>query len=231
METFSIAIERDGLHRRLGGGFPRGCVAVISGTYGAGKSALCERFTYGFMLNGVSVTYVSTEMTATDFIQQMKSLDYDVADRIISKSLMFFPVLPIIGKVRSERGDFLRRLISTTHLYDRDVLIVDTFSSLVKGEMNSQNAIEALSFFKKMSARGKVVILTMDPAEMGEELLSPFKASAEVSFDIRTRIIEGELSRTLMVQRYAKAKDYVSSVVGFRVEPNIGIIVDITTVA
>jgi flagellar protein FlaH len=231
METYNFAIERDGLHRRLGGGLPRGCVAVIAGPYGAGKSVFCQRLTYGFMLNGVSVTYVSTEMTATDFIQQMKSLDYDVADRIISKSLMFFPVLPIIGKARSERTDFLRRLISTTHLYDRDVIIVDTFSSLVKGELNPQNAIEALSFFKKMSARGKVVILTMDTAEMPEDLLSPFKASAEVSFEIKTRIIEGELSRTLMVQRYAKAKDYVSSIVGFRVEPNIGIIVDITTVA
>ena len=161
----------------------------------------------------------------------MKSLDYPVADRIISSSLMFIPVYPIIGKAKTERKDFLSKLVQTTHLFDRHVLIVDTFSSLISEELNEGNAIETISFLKKMNSRGKSIILTIDPTEINDKLLTPFKSAADIFMEIRLRVIEGELNRTLTVNRYLKAKDYVSSMMSFRVEPNIGIIVDITTVA
>lgn len=230
-ESYSFQIERDGLHRRLGGGIPRGSLIIVSGPYGSGKSVLTERLTYGFLLNGHTVTFISTELTVTSFIEQMRSLDYPVADRLIDKSLLFIPVYPIIGKAMSERRDFLRRFVSTTHLFDRDILIVDTFSSLVHDELNETNAIDTVSFIKKMNAKGKTVILTADPSEMGESRVTPFKSAADIFMQINLRMIEGDLNRTVTVNRYLKAKDYVSSMVAFRIEPNIGIIVDITTVA
>jgi flagellar protein FlaH len=230
-EDFQFQIERDGLSRRLGGGIPKGSLSIIAGPYGAGKSVFVERLLYGFLINGHSVTCISTEMTVSGFIEQMKSLDYPVADRIINKSLMFIPVFPIIGKAKTERKDFLSRLIRTTALFDREIIVVDTFSSLIRDELNEANAIETISFFKKMNSRGKSVILTLDPTEIKEGLLTPFKSSADIFMEIRLRVIEGELNRTLTVNRYLKAKDYVSSMMSFRVEPNIGIIVDITTVA
>jgi flagellar protein FlaH len=228
---YQFQIERDGLSRRLGGGIPKGSLTVVAGPYGSGKSVLMQRLAYGFLINGHTVTYISTEMTVSGFIEQMKSLDYPIADRIISKSLMFIPVFPIIGKAKTERKDFLSKLVRTTHLFDRDILIVDTFSSLICDELNEQNAIETISFFKKMNSQGKTIILTIDPSEIKEGLLTPFKSAADIFMEIRVRVIEGELNRTLTVSRYLKARDYVSSMISFRVEPNLGIIVDITTVA
>jgi flagellar protein FlaH len=230
-EDYQFQIERDGLSRRLGGGIPKGSLTIIAGPYGSGKSVFMERLTYGFLINGHTATYISTEMTVSGFIEQMKSLDYPVADRIIGKSLMFIPVFPIIGKAKTERKDFLSKLVRTTHLFDREIMVVDTFSSLICDELNEANAIETISFFKKMNSRGKSIILTIDPTEIKEGLLTPFKSAADIFMEIKVRVIEGELNRTLTVNRYLKAKDYVSSLMSFRVEPNIGIIVDITTVA
>jgi len=58
----------------LGGGFPKGSLIMIDGASGSGKSALCQRFSYGLLDNKNTVTYVSTQLTTQNFIRQMKSL-------------------------------------------------------------------------------------------------------------------------------------------------------------
>ena len=68
-ELYKIELERDGLHRNLGGGFPKGAIVLMIGKYGAGKSAVSQRLTYGFLKNGHSVTMVSTEFTTKAFLE------------------------------------------------------------------------------------------------------------------------------------------------------------------
>ena len=67
-EDYQFQIERDGLSRRLGGGIPKGALTVIAGPYGSGKSVFVERLCYGLLINGHTVTYISTEITVQGFI-------------------------------------------------------------------------------------------------------------------------------------------------------------------
>ena len=76
--------ERDGLHRHLGGGLPKGVLMVVSGSVGSGKSAIIERLIYGFLLHHHSINVISTELTTKGFLNQMESLDYPVKKNLLN---------------------------------------------------------------------------------------------------------------------------------------------------
>ena len=83
----------------------------------------------------------------------------------------------------------------------------------------------------KKIAEGRTVLLTMDPIEVENSLLHAFRSSSEMVLDLTTNLIGGELKRTLLVTRFLRAAGPVQSSVGWRVEPAMGFIVDITAVS
>jgi flagellar protein FlaH len=230
VEIYDIEIERDGLHRNLGGGFPKGAVVLINGEYGSGKSAICQRLAFGFLHNEHSVTMISTEFTTKSFIDQMKSLNYNVVENLLNKELLFIPVHPLIGKPR-KRDDFLGRLTRSKQLYERDIVFIDTFSSLVKNDIDMERSLDALSFFKKLAGMNKTIILTVETGEIRDEVLSPFKSDSDIYLEITKRTLEGQTTRTLVVNRYVNSAAPIVEITGFRIEPKVGFIIDITTVA
>ena len=54
----------------MGGGLPKGTIVTITGTDGAGKSAIIQRFIYGLIRHNYRLTVVSTELTTKGFIDQ-----------------------------------------------------------------------------------------------------------------------------------------------------------------
>ncbi len=222
--------ERDGLHRHLGGGIPKGALVVISGSVGSGKSAIVQRLVYGFMLHHHSANIISTELTTKGFMDQMESLDYPIKRNLMEGTLGFVPVFPLIGKAR-KRTDFLTRLMSTPGLYEHEVIIVDTFSALVKNDLDESKALQTISFFKKITGRNRTVILTIDPSDIPTGIMAPFRSVADILIELKTEVIEGAMEHILYVTRYSQAQGPVSTAVGFRIEPRAGFIVDITTVA
>ena len=221
--------ERDGLHRHLGGGLPKGALAVISGSVGSGKSAIVQRLIYGLLLHRHSVNVISTEQTTKGFLDQMDSLDYPIKRNLMEGTLRFIPVFPLIGKPK-DRTDFLSRLMSTPGLYESEVVIVDTFSALVMNEMNESKALSTISFFKKITGRNRTIILTMDPSELPKDVFGPFRSVADILIELRSELVEGTVEHILYVTRYSHAAGPVSTAVGFRIEPRAGFIVDITSV-
>ena len=57
MELYHFDLERDGLHRNLAGGIPKGSTILLEGDYGSGKSVVSQRLAYGFLTHEYSVTY------------------------------------------------------------------------------------------------------------------------------------------------------------------------------
>jgi flagellar protein FlaH len=229
-ENYGFELDRDGLHRSLGDGLPKGAIVLVMGEYGSGKSAIMQRLTYGLLNNGVTVTYISTELTTKGFIDQMKSLDYPVVSFLLSGDLLFVPVYPLIGQA-VPRDEFLDKLMEAKQLYDRDVLIVDTFSSLTKKDLKGSRSLQVLAFFKKLTALNKSIMLTIDEDEIAEHILSPFQSDSEVYITIKKAVFEGATTRTMNVHRFGKTTEPVTDAIGFRIEPKIGFIIDITTVA
>ena len=223
-------VERDSLHRQLGGGIPVGTTMIISGKFGTGKSAVAERLTYGFLRHGHTVTFISTELTTKGFIDQMDSLDYPIREDMMAERLSIIPVFPLIGQPIS-RGDFLGRLINSPQLYETDAIVIDAFSSLVRTDIDEERALQVLSFFKKLSGRSKTIILTIDPDELHREVLTPFKMVSDSLIELESSVVEGAVERVMYIKRFTKSAGKVMDAIGFRIEAGAGFIVDITLVA
>lgn len=229
-ETYKLQIPRDDLHDQLGQGLPAGTITLIEGAHGTGKSALVQRMIYGFLSNQHSVTCISTEMTVKDFINQMYSLDYPISSWLLNGKLKFVPVYPLVGKAR-KRNDFLGMLMDGEELYKSDIMIIDTFSSLVSNSLQGEeNSISVLSFFKRLTGMGKTIVLTVDTAELNPKALAPFESDSQVYLNIAVSQVGGMISRSIMVKRFGGTEYRVSPVVGFRIEPNVGMVIEITSV-
>ncbi len=229
-ETYKLQIPRDDLHDQLGQGLPAGTITLIEGAHGNGKSAIVQRMIYGFLSNQYSVTCISTELTVKDFINQMYSLDYPIASWMLNGKLKFVPVYPLVGTGNS-RKDFLGMLISSEELYKSDITIIDTFSSLVSNSLHGEgNSIKVLSFFKRLTGMGKSIVITVDPQEIEAKSLAPFESDSHVYLSIVVSQVGGMISRSIMVKRFGGTQFRVSPVVGFRIEPNVGMVIEITSV-
>ena len=66
---------------------------------------------------------------------------------------------------------------------------------------------------------------------MDERLLHTLRNSSEVLLDMKAGFVGGEIKRNLVVTRFLRAAGPVQATVGWRVEPYMGFIVDITAVS
>jgi flagellar protein FlaH len=226
----AFGLSRDELNDKLGGGFPEGSLVVLEGSGGGGKSSITQRFAYGMNENGVSVTYISTQLTTKGFINQMYSLDYPIAQYLLNGALLFIPVIPLVQAAKS-RLDFVQRLMAAEELFDKDVIIIDTISSLIKYSANTEKSLELISFFKKLNGMGKVIILTIEPNELSEDIASMFRSSCDVYITLKSKPLGSEVKRTIMVNKFTGAKGPVGTMIGFRVEPKVGLVVEIASVS
>ncbi len=227
---FSVQVENDEFHKKLGGGIPRGTLGVLIGENGSGKSVVCQRIAYGLLKNGVSVSYVSTQLTTVDFIKQMSSLGYGVESHVISGNLSFFPVYPLISELR-ERQDYLKKLISGKSIFEKDVIIIDSFSSLVKFDINPKSAIDIVGFLKRITATGKAVILTILSDEIEKDTLLEIESTATFVGECSLRKFGADVKNIMTIRKYNFALQQYQKQIAFRVEPKIGLVVEIAAVA
>lgn len=237
--VYKIHLERDELNERFGGGIPEGALVVIEGEYGSGKSVLVERLLYGFLRNHLRVTVVSTELTTLHFIEQMHSLDYPVEEYLLDQRLLFLPVYPIIG-YRGKKTDLLERLVKAKRMYEQDVIIIDAYSTLLKQWIKSVDGSdldpmtgveETLFLFKLLTARGKTIVLSMEPGEVPTDISSILRAAADVYMTLKVDLTGGTVGRYVFVRRFERAEKAVADIVPFRVEPKTGFIVEIKSVS
>ncbi|WP_135606420.1 ATPase domain-containing protein [Methanococcoides sp. NM1] len=226
----SFEIPRDEFNGKLGGGFPKGSLIVIEGGSGGGKSTICQRLTYGMIEGDTSVTFISTQLTTKGYINQMYSLDYPIAPHLLKGRLLYIPVIPLMQSAKS-RIDFIERLMGAEELFEKDVIVIDTISALIKYSANAEKSLDLISFFKKLNGMGKVIILTIEPSELGEELASMFRSSCDIYMTLRSKAMGAEVKRTVVVNKFTGAKGPVGQMIGFRIEPKVGLVVEIASVA
>lgn len=231
MVIYAIQLENDEFHKKLGGGLPAGTIALIRGEHGSGKSVICQRITYGLLKNNVKVTYISTQLTTIDFIKQMSSLGYEIFRYIVNRQLLFIPVYPLIQEPKI-RMDYIQRLMKARELFDNDVIIIDCLSSLVKYdiEKNKNNImIKLMSFFKRLSALGKVIIMTaLD--ELEKDVIEEIESASSFVAETSIKRIGTELKNVMIIKKYNLAVGQYSKQITFRVEPKIGLVVEIAAV-
>ena len=237
MQLLDFTIDRDELAERFGGGIPQGSLVVIEGKYGAGKSILTQRLMYGLLANKHSVCVVSTELTTAGFFDQMESLDYDVETAILGEQLVFVPVHPLVGH-RAPRSDMLRRIVKARRMYTKDVVIFDTFSKFLgdherisgAGPATMEQIEAALYLFKRLGSAGKTIILTFEHGQVRDEVAAIFKEAADLFLSLDFELLGNTAARRIVVNRLSRAKGRFGDIIGYRVEPGVGLIIEIKSV-
>jgi len=249
---YSLGLEdHDRLNHELGGGIPRGSIILIEGDYGAGKSAMSQRFSYGLCETGHSVTLLSTELTIGGFIDQMHSLSYGVEDHLLDERLLFLHADVDTGSGRrltrpeedeeGNRKELLNRLMNAEAMWNADVVVIDTFDAILRNDPmfealirqneERQAALEIISFFRDLVSQGKVIVLTVDPSTVDEEAIGPFRAIADVFMELQMIEVGNDVRRNISVKRFAGMGEQVGDTIGFSVRADAGIVIESRSVA
>ena len=228
-DGFGFDVETDSLADTMGLRLPNRSLYVLQGPVGAGKSLIAQRLTHGMLDNGVKVLVVTTELTTRGWIEQMESIGYGVTDALREGRLMIFSRFGTVAEARPDVG--LDDVLNSEAVNEADVVILDSASSLMPDELDDKQRFDLLQRLRKITAEGRSIMLCLDPDEMNHRLLHNMRASAEVVLDLSTALIGGDLKRSILVTRFLRAAGPVQTSVGWRVEPSMGFIVDITAVS
>ncbi len=224
-----IRIPSDELHGRLGIGIPKSSLMLFEGEDGSGKSIMVQRMTTAFLHHGGSVTYISTELTSRDFIIQMESLNYHVTEYMLNGKLMFIPMFPRLGKT-VPRKDFFPRLMSAEPLFKSDAIIIDSLSPLISESYTQESYFELINFFKKLTGMGQVIIVSVNPGFVDTKLLRILESTCEIHFNLTTKMVGASIKLFIETKRFKGCSKSVGELIGFRVEPGLGFVVEIASV-
>jgi len=228
-ELLKIELKGDELHRRLGGGIPAGSIMLLEGDRGTGKSIFVQRLLYGFLMNGYRASYVSSQYTTVEYIKQMESIGYDIIPFLIRKKLIFVSLYPLLTGV-SERRKFLSRLLGEPRIWEPDIVIVDAFSSLLSREQEPSAIRDFLLYVKKLASLDKVIIMTANTEEIDRDSLFALEEAATMLFRLNVKVFGGDLKNSATIVKYNNAKGVFQKIIPFRVEPKVGLIVEIAAV-
>ena len=225
---FAFELETDSLSDSLGKFLPRRALYIVTGEIGAGKSLIAQRLAYGLVANGVRTTMVTTELTTRGWLEQVNSLGYTLSDEADSGQFTLLSRFGVISDEVEDKVD-IESILSSTALQSSDISIIDRASTIL-GHYDG-NPDQLLSRLRAFCAEERSLMLLLDPDEITPEMMRILSASAEVAIEMRTSEIGGGLSRVLAVTRFLRAAGPVQPRIGWRVEPSMGFIVDITAVS
>ena len=159
----------------------------------------------------------------------MESVGYGITDAIREGKLMVFSRY---GSMAESNPDVsLEQLLDSEAIELADVVVIDSASSLMPSHLDDASRFKLMQRLRQISSKGRSLMLCMDPEEMDAKLMHNLRSSAEVVLDLMTTMIGGEIKRNIVVTRYLRAAGPVQTSIGWRVEPSMGFIVDITAVS
>lgn len=228
-DGYEFTLEQDSLANAMGARLPNRSLWMIQGEVGSGKSLVSQRLIFGLLENGSKVLVITTELTTRGWIEQMESIGYPVTDYIASGMLMVFSRFGVIAEAKE--GVDLFDVLESDAVEKADVVVVDSASALIPEGMESAQHLATLQKLRKICSESRSLLLTVDPEEMDGKLLHKLRSSCEVLLDMNAGFVGGEIKRTIVVTRFLRAAGPVQASVGWRVEPYMGFIVDITAVS
>lgn len=230
-KILKIALRRDELELKFGGGIPANALVLIEGEDGAGKSIMSQRLAYGLLEHGHSVSYISSELNLHGFIAQMDSVDYKITERILDEKLIFIPLFPQLGNVRLKKN-FMQELLQSKKIFQSEIIIIDTLSFLlINDETTKDDSFNLMSFIKKISALNKTIIFTVNHTQINQTFLSILRSMVDVYLKVEAKVVLGNLLRIIQVVRYNRSESEVTMQIPFKVTPNVGVSIELASLS
>ncbi len=224
-----IDLDRDALGRSIGGGIPKNSLVLVEGQDGAGKSIFVQRMVYGLLKQNTSVTYLSTELNTMGFVEQMASLDYSVTDYILFEKLLFLPMFPYLGEKRLSK-DFVKNLMKAKEIFEKEVIVFDTFSFLLmQNDLDMQSNLELIKFVKKLNTLGRTIIFCVDTAHIDTKFTTIMRSISDLTFRVEIKSFAGQPVRVVFTDRFKRPGDKTMTAIPFKVEPGTGFAIEIAS--
>lgn len=228
-DGFEFTMVTDSLADALGLKFPRRAMGILSGPNGGGKSLISQRLVFGFIGNGHKVLVITTELTTRGWIEQMDSIGYGMTDALDDGQLLVLSRFGSIAQTDPTVG--IEEVLASPAIEHAEIIVIDSASSIIPKHLSAAAQFDLLNKIRGIASDDKLVLLTLDREDMVPEYFHMMRSSAEVVIDLSSEIIGGALKRQLLVTRFLRAAGPLQSTVGWRVEPGMGFIVDITAVS
>ena len=236
MNHLSLGLEkRDRVNNAFGGGLPEGSLVLVEGGTGAGKSVLASRVVYGLCEEGTTVGAVSTALSVGEYVRQMHSLSYGVVDHLLEDRLRYFR-----ARVDGDQR-LLDRFLRPSPLWDRAAVVADGFGTLCRNDRELGPVLGTddadlemalvVSRLEPALAADTVVVLTVDPATVGDRTLGPLRSAADVLLEVQTEVVGQSVRRSAVVRRFAGMKSPVDDTISFSVQQGRGLVIESRTVA
>ena len=97
--------------------------------------------------------------------------------------------------------------------------------------MDEKDRFEFIDRLRRFTAGNRTIILAIDEEELDPSTVRALKTTSELLIHLSTDIIGGDLKRQIKVTRFLRAAGPLQATIGWRVEPGMGFIVDITAVS
>ncbi|MGB0489735.1 MAG: ATPase domain-containing protein [Candidatus Poseidoniaceae archaeon] len=228
-DGFPFGVETDSLADSMGLHLPNRSLYLIQGTVGSGKSLVSQRLVHGMLENGCKILVVTTELTTRGWIEQMESIGYGVTEPLTEGRLTVFSRYGTIAEPVPDVS--LYDVFTSPAIEEADVIVLDTASSIMPELHNDAERVAMMQRLREVVSDGRSILLTVDPEETDGKALHMLRSSAELVLDMSTALIGGDIKRSLTVTRFLRAAGPVQTNIGWRVEPSMGFIVDITAVS
>lgn len=223
--------EKDGFAARFGVEIPDGSLVFIEGVEGTGKSIFCQRFCVSLLNNGHTCSYVSTQFTVRSFLRQTKSVGYDMRKHLMSGELFFISTEVTLAETLP-KNTFLESLITSRTLFDPEIIIIDSLSTLLNESLTKENFTDLTNFLNRLKGTGKIIIATANPNEWPEEIHNALKMFTDIHFRIARQSMPGiGIVHNIYLEKFNGARKKYEPLTTFSVRPGTGLTIESSGVA
>ena len=216
------------LDQKMSGGIAHGSLTLVEGIPSAGKSVLCQHFTYEALLDGHGVAYFSSDLTSGGLVTQMGSLGRQVANHFREGKLGFYPVERPALVGHPERCEDPERSLALLALdieclpSQYKVIIVDDITDLATHSRESS----IMSFFsscKYLCDYGRTIAVVARSYAFDERTLNRLQVVCDAHLNLRSEKIGAKMVKMLEVCKVGNAELTTGNLVSFEVVQGIGL--------
>lgn len=224
MTTEELSVITTGsteIDRRLGGGIPYNTVMLIEVQDASGKSTFAQQLLWGTLNAGHRASIYTTEQNVHALLRQMESLGQDATDYFLLNDLQIFP---LSSSAENEDPDLFFKLLSE-HIWQQDssrMIVIDSLTTFVS-RAGGEQIQDFFNEMKNVCERGQVIACTVHENAFEEEFLLRVRSICDAYLRLQVNASGTSLVKTMEVAKIRGADMRTGNILGFEVEPGMGI--------